>query len=63
MIHLEFYWPKWTPFGFGGKEVFPPVFNFADACISSSVGLVIVFYKRIVRKEDLSFSIFKKGAK
>ncbi len=63
MIHLEFYWPNWTPFRFGGKEVFPPVFNFADACISSSVGLVIVFYKRIVRKEDLSFSIFKKGAK
>ena len=60
MIHLEFYWPAWSPFGLAGEEIFPPVFNFADACISSSVGLVIVFYKKIIRKEDLNFSLFSK---
>ena len=55
MIHLEVYWPSWVPFGFAEKEVFPPVFNVADTCISSSVILIIVFYKKLVRKEDLDF--------
>ena len=55
MIHLEIYWPSWFPFGFAEKEVFPPVFNIADTCISSSVVLIIVFYKKLVRKEDLGF--------
>ena len=58
MIHLVFYWPNWVPFGWGGEEVFPPVFNVADACISSSVFLLILFYKKIVRKEDIEFSFF-----
>ena len=55
MIHLEIYWPSWFPFGFAEKEVFPPVFNVADTCISSSVILIVVFYKKLVRKEDLDF--------
>ena len=55
MIHLEVYWPSWVPFGFAEKEIFPPVFNVADTCISSSVVLIIVFYKKLVRKEDLDF--------
>ena len=60
MIHLEIYWPSWAPFGFAEKEVFPPVFNVADTCISSSVLLIIVFYKKLVRKEDLDFgNVFK----
>mgnify|MGYP000711930198 FL=1 len=60
MIHLVFYWPNWVPFGWGGEEVFPPIFNVADACISSSVFLLILFYKKIVRKEDIEFSFFNK---
>ena len=60
MIHLEIDWPSWVPFGFAEKEVFPPVFNIADTCISSSVLLIIVFYKKLVRKEDLDFgNVFK----
>jgi len=55
MIHLEIYWPSWVPFGFAEKEIFPPVFNVADTCISSSVILIVVFYKKLVRKEDLDF--------
>ena len=57
MIHLEFYWPSWAPFGFAGKEIFPPVFNIADTCISASVITILVFYKRLVRKEDLDFGV------
>ena len=61
MIHLEIYWPSWFPFGFAEKEVFPPVFNIADTCISSSVVLIIVFYKKLVRKEDLDFGAVLKN--
>ena len=58
MLHFVFYWPSWTPFGLANEEVFPPVFNIADACISSSVFLIIIFYKKIISKEDLEFSFF-----
>ena len=61
MVHLEIYWPSWFPFGFAEKEVFPPVFNIADTCISSSVVLIIVFYKKLVRKEDLDFGAVLKN--
>jgi signal peptidase II len=57
MIHLVFYWPEWAPFGLGGQEIFPPVFNLADTCISSSVIAILLFYKKLVRKEDLDFKI------
>ena len=56
MIHLEFYWPSWTPFGLSGNEVFPPVFNVADFSISTGVCCIVVFYKKIVRDED--FKLF-----
>ena len=37
-------WPQWVPF-FGGEEFifFSPVFNFADACISVGVVLMLLF--------------------
>ena len=57
MIHLVFYWPEWAPFCLCGSEVFPPVFNFADMCISSSVIAILLFYKKLIRKEDLDFKI------
>ena len=59
MIHFKFNWPDWAPFGLKG-EVFPPVFNVADFSISFSVGVIIVFYKKIVRDEDVNFkALFK----
>ena len=61
MVHLVFYWPSWAPFDLGGSEVFPPVFNLADASISVSVFFILIFYKKIVRKEDLDFSFNKKS--
>ncbi len=60
MIHLDFNWPNWMPFGLGGNEVFPPVFNIADFSISTGVVLIILFYKRIVRDEDFQFYNQKK---
>ena len=64
MIHLEFYWPSWAPFGLKNTEIFPPVFNFADTCISSSVFFIVLFYKKLVRKEDLDLAmLFSKAAK
>jgi signal peptidase II len=41
-------WPNWMPF-FGGESFtfFEPVFNVADTAISTGVGIMIVFNKRI----------------
>lgn len=62
MLHLYIKWPEWMPFDapLGGNEVFPPVFNVADASISCSVFIIILFYKKIVRKEDVDFQWLKK---
>lgn len=51
MFHLPlFYWPEWIPF-FGGTLFFAPVFNFADACISVSTVLIIIFYRHHVEQK------------
>ena len=42
-----FTWPEWIPF-VGGDIFFSPVFNFADACISCSVAVMILFYRKYV---------------
>ena len=40
-------WPEWVPY-FGGSEYvfFSPVFNFADACISVGVVVLLLFYRK-----------------
>lgn len=40
-------WPDWMPW-VGGEEFvfFQPIFNFADACISVGVIILIIFYSR-----------------
>ena len=40
-------WPDWVPM-FGGQPYvfFSPIFNFADASISVSVVLVLLFYRK-----------------
>ncbi len=44
-------WPLWMPFC-GGEEFvfFSPVFNFADACISVGVVLLLLFYRGELEK-------------
>ena len=51
MVHSTF--PDWIPF-VGGKdfEFFSPIFNIADASISVGVITLLIFQKRLVRKEE-----------
>ena len=48
---IETEWPMWMPFVGGDHFVFfSPVFNFADASISVSVVLLILFYREEIGK-------------
>lgn len=51
MVHSNF--PNWIP-GIGGKEFefFSPIFNIADASISIGVITLLLFQKRLVRREE-----------
>ncbi len=43
---LEFTWPEWLPFWGGNTfEFFKPVFNVADASITTGVALLLLFYR------------------
>lgn len=50
MFEFRVYWPHWVP-KLGGRQIFPPIFNIADAAISTGVISVIVFQKRFFKKE------------
>lgn len=45
-------WPNWIP-GIGGEEFtfFEPIFNIADVSISTGVGIMLVFNKKIFPKD------------
>lgn len=60
MIHVEFHYPNWMPFGLEGQEVFPPIFNIADMAVSTGVITMLVFNKKFFGKGKSDFSIFKK---
>ena len=60
MIHTEFYYPDWFPFGWGGQEVFPPVFNIADSAISIGIVIIVLFNKRFFGNSENEFEIFKR---
>ena len=63
MIHFEFYYPAWMPFGLAGDEIFPPVFNIADSAITGGVILIILFNKTFFGDEKGDFSIFQRKDK
>lgn len=51
---IETEWPTWMPFVGGENFVFfSPVFNFADASISVSVVLLLLFYREEISKITL----------
>lgn len=45
MFHFTVQWPLWMPLGLGGGEVFPPIWNIADAAISIGV-IWIAFHQK-----------------
>ena len=58
---IETEWPLWMPFVGGEHFVFfSPVFNFADASISVSVVLLLLFYRQEIGRISLSKTIEKK---
>lgn len=60
MFEFHLYWPDWMPW-VGGKEVFPAVWNVADASITSGVAMVFIrhnnyvnnYFKRLKRKSRI----------
>ena len=61
---IETEWPQWMPFVGGEHFVFfSPVFNFADASISVSVVLLLLFYRKEISSISLSGSSQKSEDK
>jgi signal peptidase II len=46
MFHFTIQWPSWMPFHVGGLEVFPPIWNIADASISIGVIWIVLNQKK-----------------
>ena len=52
---IDTHFPSWFPFWGGQRfEFFKPVFNIADASISTGVGILLVFYNRFFKEEAKS---------
>lgn len=52
MLHFCMEWPQWVPyFGERGGEIFPPIFNVADAAISIGIIWIIIRQKAYFKKE------------
>lgn len=48
----EWDWPGWMP-GIGGKHFlfFEPIFNVADACLTTSIFVLIIFYNKFLTSD------------
>ena len=51
MFHFTIQWPSWMPFHLGGLEVFPPIWNIADAAISIGVIWIVLNQKRFFQEK------------
>ncbi len=53
MFHFTVKWPDWAPyFGGSGAEIFPPIFNVADAAITIGVIWILIRQKAYFPKEE-----------
>jgi len=50
MFHFTIRWPSWMPFNIGGLEVFPPIWNIADAAISIGVIWIVLNQKKFFQE-------------
>lgn len=58
MFQFNVNWPKWVPM-LGGQQIFPAIWNLADACISTGVILILIrqrtyFPKKKITEESAS---------
>jgi signal peptidase II len=51
MFQFTLTWPSWMPEGYAGTDIFPFIFNVADASISIGVALIILKYRHFFRKK------------
>jgi len=51
MFQFTVKWPSFMPWGYGGKDIFPFIFNVADFAISVGVGIIILRYRKFFKKE------------
>lgn len=55
IIHTH--WPSWFPFWGGEPFVFfSPVFNFADSCVTVSIFLIIIFFRKYLTVKSATLS-------
>ena len=54
MFQFNVNWPSWVPY-FSGKQIFPAIWNVADACITSGVILIIIRQKKYFPKIQYIF--------
>lgn len=52
MFQFTVKWPSFIPWGYGGKDIFPFIFNVADFAISVGVGIIILRYRRFFKKSS-----------
>ena len=60
-LGFTFPWPSWLPTSDEPFMFFKPVFNFADACISVGIVLLLLFFKEEVQRLEVIFDSKKKG--
>ena len=49
MFQFNVRWPSWMPW-VGENQVFPAIWNFADACITCGVGMILLRNKKYFPK-------------
>lgn len=63
MLHFTLKWPEWMPFfGKKGGEIFPPIFNVADAAITIGVIWILIRQRAFFPKKDKTFTTEEQTA-
>ena len=52
MFQFNVQWPNFIPY-LGGQQVFPAIWNFADACITCGVGMILIRNRKYFPKEKV----------